>query len=711
MDYLNTDYRLKRLLKIVLLSATFFALGTTALTATANAADTPSVPPAIYNGSDNYSKNNVSLKSAGNGLSYGARLSMDGSNSMYTGDIAGTSPMNYYKTAIFNLSDYKDIANGSNLSEEVQIENSSDTDQNITSIEVDLPTAILMGYIDKNHPEFQYGSNQAVTPDTDSSGMKATYYAGGSEVTSTSSADQWFKVNKVIISGTLKANGHYDLNLPLKLTNASQINVDNIANCFETHIKNGTNDYSLFGRFTKGILLSKYAGEGKPYGIVLKVPEGKNVAGNETYSYPQATDVQPQMPDVVLNADTAEVNNSFFNDGLTYFYNGSMYTIHFGNMKAKNNSSLSLIDYLNQNGYGMPLLETSDTHKHYLMTDFTYRIGNASTTVSPTYPAGTPVYSNGLGMQVVKIIDVKGLNYQDTINLPVGSKWNAYDNVSIWNPDTSYQESTIDKSKIGLKITSSDGKLTNNELDTSKAGTYHITYSFKHSYPDVGDRTISKTITVIVGNQSSGSGTGSVTTPSSSSSAETSSGSSATGSSSGSTTTTDSSTTKPSTSVGPNTAVEGEAVYATKKIGLYKSTSFKKANRIAWYPKQKRTNRPMFVVTGYKRNGNGTLRYKVRDVNHGRKTAGKTGYITASQKYVVPVYYASVPKSKKITVIAKKGVNAYKSAKLTGKAKHYKKGTHLRVKKLVKHNLTMRYQLTNGKYVTTNKKLIIAGDY
>ena len=170
-------------------------------------------------------------------------------------------------------------------------------------------------------------------------------------------------------------------------------------------------------------------------------------------------------------------------------------------------------------------------------------------------------------------------------------------------------------------------------------------------------------------------------------------------------------TTKPSTSVGPNIAVKGEAVYATKKIGLYKNTKFTKANRIAWYPKQKRVNRPMFVVTGYKRAANGALKYKVRDVNHGRKTAGKKGYITASRKYVVPVYYASVPKSKKITVISPKGINTYKSANLTGKAKHYKKGVRLTVKKLVKHNLTTRYQLSNGYYVTANKKLIIQGNY
>ncbi|GEP23646.1 DUF5776 domain-containing protein [Lentilactobacillus diolivorans] len=50
---------------------------------------------------------------------------------------------------------------------------------------------------------------------------------------------------------------------------------------------------------------------------------------------------------------------------------------------------------------------------------------------------------------------------------------------------------------------------------------------------------------------------------------------------------------------------------------------------------------------------------------------------------MVPVYYASVPKPKKITIISRKGVNTYKSASLTGKAKHYKKGARLTVKKLV----------------------------
>ncbi|WP_260151520.1 DUF5776 domain-containing protein [Lentilactobacillus hilgardii] len=159
-----------------------------------------------------------------------------------------------------------------------------------------------------------------------------------------------------------------------------------------------------------------------------------------------------------------------------------------------------------------------------------------------------------------------------------------------------------------------------------------------------------------------------------------------------------------------NVAAKGTVIYGLKKVGLYKSPTFKASNRLAWYPKQKRINRPMFVVTGYARSANGALRYKVRDVNHGRKTAGKVGYITANKKYVGSVYYATVPKSKKITVIAKTGINAYKSATLTGKAKHYKTGTRLTIKKLVKHNLTTRYQLSNGMYITANKKLVIVGN-
>ena len=144
---------------------------------------------------------------------------------------------------------------------------------------------------------------------------------------------------------------------------------------------------------------------------------------------------------------------------------------------------------------------------------------------------------------------------------------------------------------------------------------------------------------------------------------------------------------------------------------MYRNANFKKSQRIATYPKAKRVNRPMFVVLDYAKSNGGALRYKVRDVNHGKKTAGKIGYITANPKYVVNVYYKTMPKSHKITVINKKGIHTYKHVNLTGRVKTFKKGTHITVKRFVKHNLTTRYQLSNGTYITANKKLVIQGNY
>lgn len=154
-------------------------------------------------------------------------------------------------------------------------------------------------------------------------------------------------------------------------------------------------------------------------------------------------------------------------------------------------------------------------------------------------------------------------------------------------------------------------------------------------------------------------------------------------------------------------AAKGEAVYALKKVYLYKNANFKKSERRASYVKKPRVNRPMFVVTGYKNDANGRLRYKVRDVNHLSKTAGKTGYLTANYSYVRPVYYHSQHST--LTVINPKGVNEYTKKDLTGKVKNFKQGTQLKVKGFVKHNLTTRYLLSNGHYITGNRKLVKMG--
>lgn len=156
-------------------------------------------------------------------------------------------------------------------------------------------------------------------------------------------------------------------------------------------------------------------------------------------------------------------------------------------------------------------------------------------------------------------------------------------------------------------------------------------------------------------------------------------------------------------------AKKGEAVYSLKKIYMYKNNTFKKSERIASYAKKPRVNRPMFVVADYARSQQGKLRYVVRDVNHHSKTYGKQGVITANWSYVRPVYYQSSHKT--LTVINPRGINEYKNKDLTGKVRNYKQGTQLKVKGFVNHNLTTRYLLSNGHYVTGNRKLVIAGKY
>ncbi|WP_340147182.1 DUF5776 domain-containing protein [Lentilactobacillus rapi] len=167
-------------------------------------------------------------------------------------------------------------------------------------------------------------------------------------------------------------------------------------------------------------------------------------------------------------------------------------------------------------------------------------------------------------------------------------------------------------------------------------------------------------------------------------------------------------TPQPTTTTEPSVvAKKGEAVYALKKIYLYKNNTFVKKDRQAGYVSKPRVYRPMFVVTGYSHSKNGHLRYKVRDVNHLTKNRHKKGYITANWSYVRPVYYQS--KHKTLTVINPRGVNAYKKTNLTNKVRNYKQGTILHVTKFVHHNLTTRYVLSNGNYITGNRKLVKMG--
>ncbi|MGF2385444.1 DUF5776 domain-containing protein [Lentilactobacillus otakiensis] len=417
--------------------------------------------------------------------------------------------------------------------------------------------------------------------------------------------------------------------------------------------------------------------------------------------YRQATDVQSLMPQ--FNFDNDIETDNFgrglgTTDGSTLFVD-KVYRVIGDKMHANNGQKFW--DMLQTRGYA----PVWDGTKLLTYESFTASLMGGTVPGNPDYfkYLWDTLGHNGIGginWQVVKVLDA------DNVTVARGTKWNPLDHVKLYDPTKqNYSDANeIPVTKDNVKVTSDNGHISaDGTLDTSTPGTYNVTYTYEAVYSDSVKRTISKTIQVTIpGSNNGGGGSSSNTTPDNNSS-NNNNGNNAW---------------NPSTPNNPNgtglpnyAAVKGTAVYATKRIYMYKNPTFRKSQRIATYPKTKRVNRPMFVVIGYDRSNGGALRYKVRDVNHGKKTAGKIGYITANRKYVVNVYYQSTKSNQTITIISKKGVHAYKNENLTGKTKTYKRGTHLKVKKIVRHNLTTRYQLKNGYYVTTNKKLVIQGKY
>ncbi|KRM75804.1 hypothetical protein FC82_GL001951 [Secundilactobacillus collinoides DSM 20515 = JCM 1123] len=214
------------------------------------------------------------------------------------------------------------------------------------------------------------------------------------------------------------------------------------------------------------------------------------------------------------------------------------------------------------------------------------------------------------------------------------------------------------------------------------------TYTIELTRDGYSPKTVTLTVTAPASNNSGSSSSSSTTTSSSSSSS-----------------TDVTTTTSPDTVVsGQTVANKGRAIYAVKGLYMYNKSTFTKSARKYHYTKQARTNRPIFIVDGYTKSKNGALRYKVHDYYH----KSRKGYITAKSGYTKLAYYFSVPKSKAVRVITSTGVNSYAKSDLSGKKlKHYKKGTVLKVKKVVKYKLASRFELTNGRYISGNKRFVI----
>ena len=142
-------------------------------------------------------------------------------------------------------------------------------------------------------------------------------------------------------------------------------------------------------------------------------------------------------------------------------------------------------------------------------------------------------------------------------------------------------------------------------------------------------------------------------------------------------------------------------VYALTTVKLYRSSNFTKSNLTKTYKKRARINRPMFLVISQQTNKQGHAIYRVKDTN-----SGKTGYTLFGSKYFAHAYYSA--KVTRIKVINPKGINEYGKVNLTSKKRHVKKNASLSVRKVVNYGLSNRMQLTNGRYITANKKLILA---
>ncbi|KRL98133.1 DUF5776 domain-containing protein [Levilactobacillus hammesii] len=151
-------------------------------------------------------------------------------------------------------------------------------------------------------------------------------------------------------------------------------------------------------------------------------------------------------------------------------------------------------------------------------------------------------------------------------------------------------------------------------------------------------------------------------------------------------------------------AQKKSAILAVKPIYLYQKSTLNKQQRLTKYAKAPHGERPMFVVLGYAHSKSGLLRYHVKDVNHESKIDGKTGYVTANSDFVTPAYYQKTLRHVKI--LSKSGVNAYRKVNLTGETKHLKKNQTVKVIGLEHHNLTTRFKLSNGNYISANKNLV-----
>ena len=138
-------------------------------------------------------------------------------------------------------------------------------------------------------------------------------------------------------------------------------------------------------------------------------------------------------------------------------------------------------------------------------------------------------------------------------------------------------------------------------------------------------------------------------------------------------------------------------LYVKHNLYAYRHPTFKANQRVKHYVKRPRVKAQTLTVVGTARSKQGLLRYQLANGT----------YITAQPRFVANLYWQGIHATK-LTVTNPKGAYLYRGTSFTQKnrQKFLKPGTTVKVKKLVHHGMTTRYQLTNGQYLTGNKRFV-----
>ncbi|WP_125572672.1 DUF5776 domain-containing protein [Levilactobacillus huananensis] len=136
-------------------------------------------------------------------------------------------------------------------------------------------------------------------------------------------------------------------------------------------------------------------------------------------------------------------------------------------------------------------------------------------------------------------------------------------------------------------------------------------------------------------------------------------------------------------------------VYAKQKIYRYQHIDFKKGERVQGYVKKPRIYAPVFKVVGTATSKAGNPRYKLSDGT----------YITAKESHIAKLFWQGKT-FKKLYVVNPKGIWTHTKTTFDDQLKHLNQGTVISVVKQVKDKSMTRYQLSDGTYITGNKRYV-----